>query len=497
MARASERRHGDGALDLSLLTDGLRAEREEGITIDVAHRYFSTSRRRFVLADTPGHGRYTRNMVTGASNAHLALVLVDARHGVVAQSRRHAFIASLLRVPHMLVAVNKMDLVGYSEAAFDAVVSQLTAYQARLDIADATFVPVSALHGDNVVHRSRRMSWYEGPTLLHHLEHVHVDADRNLVDARFPVQYVIRTPGDDVRRYAGQIVSGVLRPGDEVVVLPGDARTRIETISTVDGARDEAFAPMSVTVTLADPLDVARGDQICRARNRPLVARDVDALVCWMGDDPAVPGRTYALKQTTRTTRAVLTQLLHRIDVETLRRDEEAPALELNEIGRVTLRTQVPLAFDPYARNRATGAFILIDESTNDTVGAGMLLRAAVAEPRTGAAAPAGAVIRLFGREAAAVAALLETRLRQTGVPALHVCAKRLEAGLNAGLGPSGPERAEAERRLAHVAQLVAAAGGVALVTAPVPGATEIDTGRGTAAAEATTRSLLAQRRVS
>jgi bifunctional enzyme CysN/CysC len=397
VARASERRHGaangtngnGSAVDLSLLTDGLRAEREQGITIDVAYRYFTTPRRSFIIADTPGHVRYTRNMVTGASTADLALVLVDARNGVVEQSRRHAFIASLLRIPHLVICVNKMDLVDWDEAAFDAVVDEFTDFATRLEVPDVTFIPISALQGDNVVERSERMPWYDGPPLLYHLEHVHIASDRNLIDARFPVQWVIRPGTDehhDFRGYAGQVAGGVLRPGDDVLVLPSGDRSRIASVETFDGPVEEAFPPMSVTVRLEDDLDVSRGDLICRPQNRPLVERDLDAIVCWTHETPSTTGGRYVVKHTTRTTRGVLSELLHRIDVDTLHRDEEAPALGLNDIGRITLRTAAPLAFDPYRRNRTTGSFLLIDEATNDTVAAGMILgagRASATSPGT------------------------------------------------------------------------------------------------------------------
>jgi bifunctional enzyme CysN/CysC len=367
---------GGDYVNLALLTDGLRAEREQGITIDVAYRYFSTPRRTFILADTPGHVQYTRNMVTGASTADLAIVLVDARKGMVEQSRRHAFLASLLRVPHLVVAVNKMDLVDWSQDVYEAIREEFTAFAAKLSVPDLTVVPISALHGDNVVTRSANAPWYGGPSLLHHLEHVHVASDRNLVDTRFPVQYVIRPQSDahhDYRGYAGTVASGVLRPGDEVQVLPSGLTT---TVSAIDGPRgpvDEAFAPMAVTVRLADDLDVSRGDLICRPGNVPQATQDLDALVCWMADEPLRPRRRLVVKHTTRTVRAMVKELTYRLDVNTLHRDLEATELGLNDIGRVTLRTTQPLFVDDYNRNRVTGRFILVDEATNATVGAGML----------------------------------------------------------------------------------------------------------------------------
>jgi bifunctional enzyme CysN/CysC len=374
----TSRRRGDSYVDLALLTDGLRAEREQGITIDVAYRYFSTPRRKFIIADTPGHEQYTRNMVTGASTADLAIVLVDARKGVVEQSRRHAFIASLLRVPHVVFAVNKMDLVDYDEAVFERIDEEVSGWANKLDFTDVTFIPMSALHGDNVVERSERMPWYEGPSLLYHLEHVHIGSDRNLIDVRFPVQWVIRPMADehhDYRGYSGQVGSGVLRPHDEVIVLPSGRHTRIQRIDSEGGrAIEEAFPPMSVTLLLEDDLDVSRGDMICRAHNHPVPTRDLDAMVCWMSDMPLRARGRYAIKHTTRNARAIVDELRYRIDVNTLHRDEEAAELGLNQIGRVHLRTSAPLLVDEYRRNRATGSFILIDEATNDTVGGGMIL---------------------------------------------------------------------------------------------------------------------------
>jgi bifunctional enzyme CysN/CysC len=365
----------DGELDLARLTDGLRAEREQGITIDVAYRYFATARRTFILADTPGHVQYTRNMVTGASTADLAIVLVDARTGVVEQTRRHAFIASLLGIPHLVLAVNKMDLVEWSEDVFDAVVRDVCAFRSQLpSVRDIAFVPLSALRGDNVVERSEAMPWYGGLPLLEHLETVAIEADRNLDELRFPVQYVIRDGDSDYRGYAGQVAGGVLRPGDEVLVLPSERVTTVAGIDTFDGPLDAAFPPMSVTVRLADDLDVSRGDLICRPADRPALARDLVADVCWMADAPLRPGGRYAIKHATHTARAIVDALDDRVDVSTFGREPAPPELALNDIGRVRLRTSKPLAFDPYARNRATGSFILIDEATNDTLGAGMIV---------------------------------------------------------------------------------------------------------------------------
>jgi bifunctional enzyme CysN/CysC len=371
--QASKRRGGDGMVDLSLLVDGLRAEREQGITIDVAYRYFATARRTFIIADTPGHVQYTRNMVTGASTADLAVILVDARKGVLEQSKRHAYISSLLGIPHMAVAVNKMDLVDFSEDVFDAIVREFSEFARGLGIRDIAYLPISAKHGDNVVDRSERMPWYGGVPLLDHLESVHVADDRNLDDVRFPVQWVVRDHETDYRGYAGQVAGGVLRPGDEVQVLPSGARTRIATIDTFDGPVDEAFAPMSVTLLLEDEIDVSRGDLICTVDGAPELAREVEATVCWMTDAPLRAGARYAIKHATHAARAVIEEIVDRVDVHTLEPDAGAGELALNDIGRVRLRTSKPLAFDPYARNRATGSFILIDEATNDTVGAGMI----------------------------------------------------------------------------------------------------------------------------
>jgi bifunctional enzyme CysN/CysC len=378
--RATSAARGDEYTNLALLTDGLRAEREQGITIDVAYRYFATPRRKFIIADTPGHIQYTRNMVTGASTADLALILVDARKGLVEQSRRHAFLCSLLRVPHMVLCVNKMDLVDYSQEVFEKIADEFSCFAMKLEAPDLTVVPISALHGDNIVARSENMPWYDGPSLLHHLEHVHIASDRNLVDVRFPVQFVIRpqsTVVQDYRGYAGQVASGVLKPGDEVMVLPSGLTTRIVGIDTADGPVDVAYPPMSVTIRLADELDVSRGDLICRPNNQPSVAQDIEAMVCWMDETrPMTVGGRYAIKHTTRAARAVVRDLHYRLDVNTLHRDENASGLSLNEIGRVKLRTTVPLLADDYRRNRTTGGFIVIDETTNRTVGAGMIVDA-------------------------------------------------------------------------------------------------------------------------
>ena len=368
---------GDGYVNLALLTDGLRAEREQGITIDVAYRYFHTTRRKFIIADTPGHEQYTRNMVTGASTADLALILIDARKGVLEQSRRHAFIASLLRIPHLVVCINKMDLVDWDEEVYDRITAEFSHWAARLDVTDITFIPISALHGDNVVDRSENMPWYGGSSLLYALEHVHVASDRNLIDPRFPVQWVIRPMSDehhDYRGYAGQVASGAFKPGDEVTVLPSGVTTRVAGIDSHGGPLPEAFPPLSVTMRLEDDVDVSRGDMICRPHNRPRQTRELEAMVCWMAERPLRPAARYRIKHTTRTALAKVEELRYRFDVNTLHRDEQAGGLELNEIGRVRLRLSAPLLIDEYRRNRSTGSFVLIEESTNDTVAAGMIL---------------------------------------------------------------------------------------------------------------------------
>jgi bifunctional enzyme CysN/CysC len=374
----TSRRRGYSQVDLALLTDGLRAEREQGITIDVAYRYFATPRRKFIIADTPGHVQYTRNMVTGASTADLAVVLVDARKGVLEQSRRHAFIAALLGIPHIVVAVNKMDLVSYDEGRFEEIRDGFSAWATKLPIRDLRFIPISALHGDNVVTRSLSMPWYQGPSLLYDLENVYIGSDRNLIDARFPVQWIIRPQSDehhDFRGYAGQVAGGVFRTGDDVVVLPSGHRSTITRISTLDGELEAAAPPMSVVIELADDIDISRGSMLSRPHNQPRVAQELEATVCWMTDRPLQQGGRFLLKHTTQTVLALVDELRYAIDVNTLHR-EEATELGLNSIGRVRLRTQKPLMLDEYRDSRTTGGFILIDEATSDTVGAGMVVRA-------------------------------------------------------------------------------------------------------------------------
>ncbi|WP_435203597.1 sulfate adenylyltransferase subunit 1 [Janibacter sp. GS2] len=362
--------------DLALLTDGLRSEREQGITIDVAYRYFATPKRKFIIADTPGHVQYTRNMVTGASTADLGLVLVDARQGLTEQSRRHAVLLSLLRVPHLVLAVNKMDLVDYSEDVYTQIDEEFSAFASKLNIPDLTVIPISALQGDNVVNRSENMPWYEGASLLHHLENVHIASDRAMRDVRFPVQYVIRPKSDeyhDYRGYAGQVAGGVLKPGDEVVVLPSGMTSTIEAIDLHDQELDVAYPPMSVTVRLTDDVDVSRGDMIARVNNQPEPVQDIDAMVSWMSPTPLRPRQKLMIKHTTKTARAMVKEVQYRLDVNSLHRDPDAGELLLNEIGRVKLRVTLPLLVDSYEKNRTTGSFILIDEATGVTVGAGMV----------------------------------------------------------------------------------------------------------------------------
>ena len=486
----TSRERGNDYTDLALVTDGLRSEREQGITIDVAYRYFATAKRKFIIADTPGHLQYTRNMVTGASTAQLVIVLVDARHGLLEQSRRHAFLASLLGVQHIVLAVNKMDLIDWDQERYTWIRDEFHAFAARLDIHDVTTIPISALNGDNVVTKSSRAPWYDGPPLLSHLEDVYIAGDRNLVDVRFPVQYVIRPQTRehaDHRSYAGTVASGIMRPGDEVVVLPGGRTSHITAIDGPEGPVSEAFPPMAVSISLADDIDISRGDLLARPQNQPAVSTEFDAMVCWMADEAALePGRDYVIKQTTRTARARVIALDYRLDVNTLHRDKSATALKLNELGRVSLRTQVPLLLDEYSRNAATGSFILIDPETNVTVAAGMVRDTAPAATR--AATPntvrhqslvaAGERLTkgrtvwftgLSGSGKSSVAVLAEQTLLEHGCPAYILDGDNLRHGLNADLGFTMADRAENLRRLAHVATLMADAGLTVLVPAISP----------------------------
>lgn len=373
----SSLQHGGGQINLALLTDGLRAEREQGITIDVAYRYFATPKRKFIISDTPGHVQYTRNMVTGASTANLAIVLVDARHGVIEQTRRHASIASLLELPHLVLCVNKMDLVDYQEEVFEKIKKEFESFAAKLDIPDIHYIPISALEGDNVVKKSANMAWYQGGTLLYTLENVHIGSDYNHIDSRFPVQYVIRPQSrehPDYRGYAGRVEGGIFRPGDEVVALPSGFSTRIKSIDTMEGSVDEAFAPMSVSLTLEDDIDISRGDMLVKPANQPQTGQDIELMVCWLNETPLTPGAKYAIKHTTQDTRCVVKEVRYKLDITSLSRLEDGAALGLNDIGRVKIRTTSPLFFDSYRKNRGTGSLVLINEFTNETVGAGMII---------------------------------------------------------------------------------------------------------------------------
>lgn len=368
---------GDGYVNLALLTDGLRAEREQGITIDVAYRYFATPKRKFIIADTPGHIQYTRNMVTGASTANLAIVLVDARHGIVEQTNRHAFIASLLQIKHLVLCVNKMDLVDYDQNSFDRIVEDFEVFSHKLDIPDIHYIPISALKGDNVVNKSEEMPWYDGSTLLYVLENVHIASDLNYVDCRFPVQRVIRPQSDefhDFRGYAGRIEGGVFKPGDEVMAMPSGFTTTIESIRTMDGELTEAFPPMSVIMTLNDEIDISRGDMIVRTNNQPHVGQDIDLMVCWLNEKPLNPGGKYSIKHTTQDLRCIVKQIRYKVNINTLHRIEDDLKIGLNDIGRISIRTTRPIFYDSYRRNRTTGSMILVDEFTNETVAAGMIL---------------------------------------------------------------------------------------------------------------------------
>ena len=370
-------RKGEEHVNLALLTDGLRDEREQGITIDVAYRYFATPQRKFIIADTPGHIQYTRNMVTGASTANLAIILIDARHGIVEQTKRHSFIASLLGIPHIAFCINKMDLVDYSQDVYNRLVKDLEAFSAKLETKDVRFIPISALKGDNVVHRSEKMDWFEGATLMHTLETVHIASDHNHIDCRFPIQNVIRpqtTEFHDYRGYAGRIAGGVFKKGDAVMVLPSGFTSKIKSIDTFDGEIDEAFAPMSVTMTLEDDIDISRGDMIVRENNKPEVSQDIEAMICWMGDSPLKEKGKYALKHTSKDARCMVKEIKYKVDINTLHRNEADKVIASNDIARITLRTTSPLFIDQYSRNRNTGSLILIDEATNNTVGAGMII---------------------------------------------------------------------------------------------------------------------------
>ena len=376
---ASSKARGDENVNLALLTDGLRAEREQGITIDVAYRYFATPKRKFIIADTPGHIQYTRNMVTGASTANLAIVLIDARKGVIEQTCRHSFIANLLRIQRVVVCVNKMDLVDWDEGIFNKIVDDFKSFASRLDnIVDVTFIPASALIGDNIVDKSKNMPWYQGPTLLYHLETVYIGADENHVEARFPVQWVIRPHSDeyhDFRGFAGRVAGGVFKAGDDVTVLPSGFTTKIKAIESMDGPQQKVFAPMSATITLEDEIDMSRGDMLVKANNRPIPTQDIDAMVCWFSSDKSLTGRgKYILRHTTKEVKAIVTEVCYKMNINTLRKIEDDLTLNLNDIGRIKVRTSAPLIADSYKSNRITGSFVLIDELTNATVAAGMII---------------------------------------------------------------------------------------------------------------------------
>ena len=368
---------GEEKVNLALLTDGLRAEREQGITIDVAYRYFATPKRKFIIADTPGHIQYTRNMVTGASTANLAIILVDARNGIVEQTRRHSFIASLLGIPHIIYCINKMDLVDYKEEAYQNIKEELVGFSSKLTTKDVRFIPISALNGDNVVNRSKKMEWYDGSTLLHTLENIHIASDHNHIDCRFPVQNVIRPQKDefhDYRGYAGRIAGGIFKVGDDVVVLPSGFQSKIKSIDTFNGSIQEAFAPMSITLTLQDDLDISRGDMIVRPNNQPKVEQDIDLMICWMSETPLTPRGKYTLRHTSKEARCMIKEIQYKVDINTLHRKEDDLQIGCNDIARVSIRVTQPLFYDKYNTNRNTGSIILIDEGSNNTVGAGMII---------------------------------------------------------------------------------------------------------------------------
>jgi len=495
--RKDSARHGTTGTDFdpALLTDGLKAEREQGITIDVAYRYFSTAKRKFIIADTPGHEQYTRNMVTGASTCDLAIILIDARHGIVTQTRRHSFIASLLGIRHVVVAINKMDLVDYDEAVFEKIKGDYAELSKKLETTDVRYIPMSALNGDNVVDLSEKMPWYRGATMMHTLENVHIASDRNLIDFRYPVQYVNR-PNLDFRGYAGTVAGGMVRPGDEVMVLPSRARSRVARIVTFEGEKEEAFASQAVTLTLTDEIDASRGDMIVHPNNVPRVADQFDAMVVWMTNTALQPDRPFIIKHTSREVNAVVSAIRYRIDINTLHRNA-AEKLELNEIGRCELKLNQPIAFDPYKRNRATGGFIIIDRITNVTVGAGMILDTSTdadradhwdtavasdklqATPSTITAAeraerldqlPATILLTgLTGAGKTTLARALERRLFDMGKQALVLDGQTLRLGISRDLGFSREARSENLRRGAEIAKIVNDAGTIAICAFVAP----------------------------
>ena len=375
--KATSEKRGEEYVNLALLTDGLRAEREQGITIDVAYRYFATPKRKFIIADTPGHIQYTRNMVTGASTANVAIILIDARKGVIEQTKRHTYIASLLGIPHVFVCVNKMDLVEYAESVFNEIKDHYYQFSAALGLKDTRFIPISALKGDNVVEPSGRMSWYKGPTLLHLLETIQIEGDENLKDFRFPVQYVVRPMNKehhDYRGYAGRISGGVIRKGDEVIVLPNGNMTKIRSIDTMTGSLEEAFAPMSITLTLEDEIDISRGDMIALKNDQPVITQEIDLMICWLGEKKLQAGGKYLVKHTSKEVRGIVKEIQYKVDVNTQEKNTENKEVGLNDIARISLKTTAPLFIDPYSNNRSSGSLILIDEASNVTVGAGMII---------------------------------------------------------------------------------------------------------------------------
>ena len=484
-------RHGttDTEFDPALLTDGLKAEREQGITIDVAYRYFSTAKRKFIIADTPGHEQYTRNMATGASTCDLAIILIDARHGVLTQTRRHSFIAALLGIKHIIVAVNKMDLVDYSQAVFERIVSDYTDFAARLELGEVHFLPIAALTGDNVVNTSAHMPWYEGSPLMHLLEHVYIASDTNLIDFRFPVQYVNR-PNPNFRGFCGSVASGIVRPGDDIMVFPSRKTSRVKAIHTFEGELEQARPPLAVTLTLEDEIDVSRGDMLVHPNNVPLIARRFEAMLVWMAEEPMQPGKQYWIKQTTSTTPGVISAVRYRVDVNTLRREDTAE-LALNEIGRCSFALEKPIACDPYRKNRATGAFIVIDRLTNNTVGAGMILDrnqsvGSVESIESVGSRPNGPndsmdpmtshqraltvwLTGLSGSGKSSIAERLEQRLHSEGFHAYRLDGDNLRLGLNRDLAFSAADRAENIRRIAEVARLFNQAGLIVLVPVIAP----------------------------
>jgi bifunctional enzyme CysN/CysC len=479
----------DDGFDPALLTDGLKAEREQGITIDVAYRYFSTDKRKFIIADCPGHEQYTRNMATGASNCNLAVILIDARYGVIPQTKRHSFICSLLGIKHVVVAVNKMDLVAWSEKTYNQIMKDYNAFVARLGFSDIHFIPMSALIGDNVVEKSENLNWYDGPTFLHHIETLNISTDRNLIDMRLPVQYVQR-PDQDFRGFSGTLASGVIRVGDEVASLPSRQQSRVKAIYGPDGEIEEGFSPMALTVTLEDEIDASRGDMLVPVRNQPHIGNEFEAMVVWMHEEPAEEGKSYLVKHTANMVPGVLSRIRYRVDINSMHREkEQVDALQLNEIGRCHVTLHRPVPFDPYERNHATGAFVIVDRVTNVTVGAGMIVDRIVSrskkpapvsrnivrsdslvsrEQRENLLGQKGATIWLTGLSASGkstIARQLEKRLIEQGRLCYILDGDNVRHGLNRDLGFSMEDRKENIRRISEVAALMNEAG-VIVVTA-------------------------------